>query len=96
MFEDSISPYNHPILLVPKKRVDELGKKKFRLCVNFQKLNKICQPYAFPIPRIADIVDHLREARHYSTLYLSQGFHHVLIQEEAQEKTAFSTGKGHY
>lgn len=96
IIEPSISSYNHPILLVPKKTTDGQGQKKYRLCVDFRELNKICKPYSFPLPRITDIIDRLGKAKWFSTLDLSQGYHQVLIRKEDREKTAFSTSKGHY
>lgn len=96
IIEPSTSPFNSPIILVPKKGVDAEGKKQFRLCVDFRELNKTCVPYSFPLPRIEDILDRLGNSRFFSTLDLSQGFHQVEIEKDDREKTAFSTNFGHY
>lgn len=96
IIEPSISPFNSPLLLVPKKSVDNHGEKLFRLCIDYRKLNKNLVPYQFPLPRIDEILDQLGKAKIFSTLDLSQGFHQVMIDKKDREKTAFSTAFGHY
>lgn len=96
IIENSISPFNSPMILVSKKGTDPTGAKKFRLCIDFRKLNDISIPYQYPLPRIEEILDKLGNSKYFSTLDLSQGFHQVLIDKEDREKTAFSTTFGHY
>lgn len=96
IIENSISPFNSPVILVPKKGVDVEGNKLYRMCVDFRELNKVCIPYSFPLPRIEDILDQLGGSTYFSVLDLSQGFHQVLIDEQDREKTAFSSSYGHY
>lgn len=96
IIESSSSPFNSPILLVPKKGTDPEGNKLFRMCVDFRELNKVSIPYSFPLPRIEDILDQLGGSAYFSTLDLSQGFHQILINEADREKTAFSSNYGHY
>ena len=91
----SKSPWNSPIILVPKKAgVD--GKKKWRLVVDFRQLNEQTVKTVFPIPRIDEILDQLGNSRYFTTLDLEKGYHQVLMDEVDREKTAFSTGVGHY
>lgn len=96
IIEESYSPFNNPILLVPKKGIDDQGSKLYRLCVDFRELNKIAKPFSFPLPRIEDILDQLGKSTYFTTLDLSKGFHQVEIVEADREKTAFSTDMGHY
>lgn len=96
IIENSISPFNSPVILVPKKGLDADGNKKFRMCVDYRQLNNVCIPFSFPLPRIEDIIDQLGNSTYFSTLDLSQGFHQVLITKEDREKTAFSSDYGHY
>lgn len=96
IIEPSNSPFNSPVILVPKKGIDTEGNKLFRMCVDFRELNKVSVPYSFPLPRIEDILDALGGALFFSVLDLSQGFHQVLIHESDKEKTAFSSNFGHY
>lgn len=96
IIEPSISPFNSPVILVPKKGLDPEGNKLFRMCVDFRELNKVCIPYSFPLPRIEDILDELGGSTVFSALDLSQSYHQVLIDEQDREKTAFSSSYGHY
>lgn len=96
IIEESISPYNSPMILVPKKAEEGSTEKNYRLCIDYRKLNLAAKPYQFPLPRIDEIIDKLGNAKYFSTLDLSQGFHQVLIDEPDREKTAFSTTFGHY
>lgn len=96
IIEKSISPYNSPMILVPKKAPEGSNEKVFRLCIDYRRLNKVAKPYQFPLPRIDEILDKLGKTKYFSTLDLSQGFHQVLIDKADREKTAFSTTYGHY
>jgi len=91
----SDSSWNAPLLVVPKKP-DINGKVKYRVCVDFWKLNQVTVGDAFPLPNITDILDQLGKSKYYTTLDLAQGYHQVPVNPADQEKTAFSTDKDHY
>ena len=91
----SKSPWNAPILLVPKK-ADKEGNKKWRLVVDFRKLNDITVGDAYPLPNITDILDQIGKAKYFTTLDLANGFHQIPMSEGDKEKTAFSSPYGHY
>lgn len=91
----SKSPWNSPIILVPKKAGAD-GKKKWRLVVDFRRLNEKTIKTVFPIPRIDEILDQLGKSQYFSTLDLASGYHQVLMDEKDRGKTAFSTGMGHF
>lgn len=95
IIKESNSPYNSPIWIVPKK-LDNSGKQKFRIVVDYRKLNEITVSDKFPIPNIENILDKLGKANYFSTLDLAKGFHQILIEDDDQRKTAFSTPFGHY
>lgn len=61
IIEPSVSSYNSPILLVPKK--SEESDKKWRLVVDYRQLNKKIMPDKFPLPRIESIFDQLGRAK---------------------------------
>jgi hypothetical protein len=90
----SDSPWNSPLLVVPKKS-DPLSPK-FRVCVDFRKLNEITIGNAYPLPNIAEILDQLGKSHYFTTLDLTSGFHQVEMDEKDKNKTAFSTNTGHY
>lgn len=96
IIENSISPYNSPLVLTEKKPQPGSATPTFRLCIDFRKINKLAVPYQFPLPRIDEILDQLGKAKLFTTLDLSKGFHQVLIDEPDREKTAFTTPDGHY
>ncbi|XP_033222760.1 uncharacterized protein LOC117176615 [Belonocnema kinseyi] len=58
----SKSPFNSPLWVVPKK-ADASGKKKWRIVIDFRKLNERTDLDAYPLPIIDDILDHLGNAK---------------------------------
>lgn len=94
IIEPSTSPWNSPLLVVPKKSTD--GTKKFRVVVDFRKLNEITINNIFPLPNITQILDQLGQSNYFSTLDLASGYYQVSMNENDKEKTAFSTSSGHF
>lgn len=84
IIQPSISPYNSPVLLVPKKSTD--NDKKWRLAVDFRQLNKKVIADKFPLPRIDDILDQLGRAKYFTTLDLMSGFHQIELEKSAEDK----------
>ncbi|XP_055386956.1 repetitive organellar protein-like [Condylostylus longicornis] len=95
IIKHSSSPYNSPIWVVPKK-LDQSGQQKWRIVVDYRKLNEITVEDKFPIPNIESLFDKLGKAQYFTTLDLAKGFHQILVDEKDQQKTAFSTPQGHY
>lgn len=94
LIELSISNYNSPLILVPKKSVD--GTPKFRMCVDYRKLNRKLIPDRFPLPRIEDIFDNLGKSKCFSIMDLQSGFHQIPLSRKSRKYTAFSTESGMY
>jgi hypothetical protein len=67
-----------------------------RLCINFRQLNKVTVTNKYPLPRIDDLFDQLKDAKIFSKIYLRSGYHQVRIKEEDISKIAFRTRYGHY
>src|SRR5699024_10146706 len=88
IIEPSISPYNSPILIVPKKP-DQQGNKRWRLVVDFRKLNDITEFDAYPLPNINEILDQLGNSKYFSVVDLAQGFYQIPISENSRPFTAF-------
>lgn len=94
LIEPSISSFNSPLILVPKKSLN--GEKKWRMCVDYRMLNKNLVADKFPLPRIDEILDSLGRAKFFSVLDLYSGFWQIPIEANSREMTAFSTDRGAY
>ncbi len=95
IIEDSRSPWSSPILLVQKKP-DADGKRSFRFCIDFRKLNAVTVKDCYPLPRIDDTVDALSGSKYFTTLDLASGYWQVPLSEKDKEKTAFSANSRLY
>lgn len=93
--EKSMSPWNSPLLLVPKKTTIQ-GQKEFRMVVDYRNLNKHLEDDRYPLPNISDILDSLGNAKYFTCLDLSQGYYQLSLAKEDREYTAFSTDSGHF
>ena len=91
----SYSPWSSPIWIVPKK-IDASGKQKWRLVIDYRKLNEKTVDDKYPIPNITEILDKLGKCTYFSTLDLASGFHQIEMDPDDVEKTAFSVEGGHY
>lgn len=91
----SRSPYNSPIWIVPKK-ADASGKKKYRLVIDYRKLNDVTIPDKYPIPNLNDILPQLSKSKWFSVIDLKSGFHQIPLKESDMRKTAFSINNGKY
>uniref|UniRef100_A0A0K8WBI5 RNA-directed DNA polymerase n=1 Tax=Bactrocera latifrons TaxID=174628 RepID=A0A0K8WBI5_BACLA len=91
----STSPYSAPIWVVPKK-LDASGKDKWRIVVDYRKLNNITVDDKYPIPNMDEILDKLGRCLYFTTIDLAQGFHQIEMDPIDRQKTAFSTQNGHF
>ena len=69
----SSSPCGSPIVLVPKK------DGTCRLCIDFRALKKIMVNNRYPLPRIDDLLDQLKNVIYFNKLDLGSGYHHIRI-----------------
>ena len=95
IIKPSISPYNAPLWMVPKK-LDSSGIQKWRLVSDFRLLNEKTITDAYPLPDITQIIDQVGGHKYYTVLDLASGFHQILMDPRDSHKTAFSTPYGHY
>ncbi|XP_055388934.1 uncharacterized protein LOC129618032, partial [Condylostylus longicornis] len=100
LLEDGIirpskSPYNSPIWVVAKKP-DSSGVKKYRMVIDFKRLNAVTVPDTYPIPDITSTLASLGQAKFFTTLDLTSGFHQIMMHKKDIPKTAFSTMNGKY
>ncbi|GJZ14591.1 putative reverse transcriptase domain-containing protein, partial [Tanacetum coccineum] len=86
----STSPWGAPVLFVKKK------DGSFRMCIDYQELNKLTIKNRYPLPRIDDLFDQLQGSSVYSKIDLRSGYHQLRVRDEDIPKTAFRTRYGHY
>lgn len=91
----SSSPWSSPIWVVPKK-LDATGKRKWRLVVDYRKLNDKTVDDKYPIPNITEVLDKLGRCNYFTTLDLASGFHQIEVNPRDIQKTAFSVDQGKY
>jgi hypothetical protein len=95
IIEKSSSPWNSPLLVVPKK-ADASGERKWRIVVDFRKLNEQTIGNAYPLPDITEILDQLGQSKYFSCIDMVMGYHQIELSPEDQDKTAFSTKQGNW
>lgn len=95
IIQPSYSAWSAPVHLVPKK-LDATGEQKFRMVIDYRKLNEKTINDKYPIPNITDLFDKLGKSKYFTTLDLASGYHQIEIAEEDRPKTAFTTQNGHY
>ncbi|GJZ68791.1 putative reverse transcriptase domain-containing protein [Tanacetum coccineum] len=86
----SSSPWGAPVLFVKKK------DGSFRMCIDYQELNKLTMKNRYPLPRIDDLFDQLQGSNVYSKIDMQSVYHQLRVREEDIPKTAFRTRYGHY
>ena len=95
VIQESYSPWSAPVHLVPKK-MDASGEVKYRMVVDYRRLNEITIDDKYPLPNITDLFDKLGKSTYFTTLDLASGYHQIEINESDRQKTAFSTQTGHF
>nr|GFB93295.1 putative reverse transcriptase domain-containing protein [Tanacetum cinerariifolium] len=68
----------------------------FRICIDYQELNKLTVKNRYPLPRIDDLFNQLQRSSVYSKIDLRSGYHQLRAREEDIPETAFRTRYGHY
>jgi len=81
----STSPCGSPIVLVRNKY------GSWRIFIDYRALNKITIKNRYPLPRIDDLLDQLKEVVYFSKLDLHSGYHHVKVAKQDAWKTTFKT-----
>jgi hypothetical protein len=69
---------------------------KWRMCIDFTDLNKVCQKDEFPLPRIDSLVDATAFSELMSLLDCYSGYHQIWMKKEDEPKTSFITPSGTY
>nr|XP_049701809.1 uncharacterized protein LOC126055664 [Helicoverpa armigera] len=95
IIQPSVSPWSFPVWVVPKK-IDSSGQRKWRIVIDYRKLNDITIGESYPIPQINEILDQLGQSKYFSTLDLCSGFHQIEVSNKDIPKTAFTVPQGHF
>ncbi|GFY15457.1 retrovirus-related Pol polyprotein from transposon 17.6 [Trichonephila clavipes] len=83
----SNSQYNTPALFVQQK-------EKWRLVLDFRKLNEITLTQDFIIPTLDDILHEISGSNYFSALDMKSAFNQIPLHFADRHKTAFSTPDG--
>ncbi|GJW48099.1 putative reverse transcriptase domain-containing protein [Tanacetum coccineum] len=75
----SSSPWGAPVLFFKKK------DGSFRMCIDYQELNKLTVKNRYPLPRIDDFFDQLQGSSVYSKIDLRSGYHQLRNKKEHEE-----------
>ena len=90
LIEPSYSEWSSPVVLVPKHN------GKWRMCVDYRRVNDITEKDSYSLPNIDEIFDSLDGAKIFTTMDLYSGYHQILMDEESVEVTSFTTKFGNY
>nr|GEU48682.1 reverse transcriptase domain-containing protein [Tanacetum cinerariifolium] len=76
----SSSPWGAPILFVKKK------DGSFRMCIDYQELNKLTVKNRYPLPWIKDLLDQLQGSSVYSKIDLRSGYPQLRVIAKSMTK----------
>jgi hypothetical protein len=86
----SLSLWGAPVLFIEKK------DRTQQMCVDYRFLNEVILKNKYPLPRIRDLFDQMKEASIFLKIDLRSGYHQLKIRESDITKIAYHTRYGLY
>ena len=89
-----------PIVLAPKphqEHVTDIDNFVWRMCVSYRGLNKITNPFEYPISRCDIVIEDLGDGNgiiYFICLDAAQGYHQIRVRKCDQDKLAFFAPDG--
>lgn len=90
IIRESRSPWVASAVLVTKKTGE------WRLCMDYQALNRVTKKESYPIPLIDDMLNAVGRSFWFTLIDLRTAYWQIRMEQSSICKTAFSTQKGHY
>ncbi|KAG0975536.1 hypothetical protein G6F57_011275 [Rhizopus arrhizus] len=90
LIEPCVSEWSNPVLFVRKPNGD------LRMCCDYRMLNKVTLKQKIQLPRIDECLERLYNAKHFTSLDLTNGFHQQRLSDDDSLKTAISTRYGQF
>ena len=88
IIEECKSPWEAPLVLVPKK------DGGVRVCIDYRQLNRVTVPDHYPLPRMDDLLHVTVNTAFISTFDMRSGYHQVPVRESDKDETAWITPFG--
>ena len=66
------------------------------MCIGYRQINKVTMKNKYPLPRIEDLFDQLKEESAFSKIDLRSGYYQLRVKDVDVPKIAFRTRYGHY
>jgi len=92
------SPYNSPLLVVPKKDVlaDGTLVQQKRMCIDVRRINLVTPELKFPSIRIDEALSMLRGNSRFSSVDFLNGFFQLPLAPNSKRIFAFTVSSGRY
>ena len=94
LIHESSSPWASPVSLVPKGPPDASGKRKWRMVIDYRRVNSQTRKDAYPVPLIEDCLVACKNADWMSIIDIKDAYHHIEVALESRGITAFVTSDG--
>ncbi|KAF2885012.1 hypothetical protein ILUMI_21128, partial [Ignelater luminosus] len=94
IIRDSQSPWSAPVVLVLKKSPN--GEEKVRKCIDYRGLNCVTKKDYFPLSLIQELLERFGKSTLFSVFDVTSAYHQIDMEEDDQEKTAFTTLDDHW